>query len=760
MKMKKKLLSMSLALCLAFGSASALPQSYFADSTSISASADTTFSYGDFRYKVLSDGTVAVISYHNKTKTAVNVTVPSYISGKKVTVIESSAFWGELVSTVTIPEGITSIKSSAFRKCTATSISIPSTVTSINQNAFNSCGKLLKVVVNSANKNYSSSNGALLSKDGTKLFYVPSGYAVYTIPNGVKSIESYAIYNNNKLQILNMADSVTTIKSWAIEYNPLIKTINIGAGVTSLGGFNASGATTGGDFYHGLEKFADINVSASNKTFASYGGVLYNKAKTILIRCPEYKSKVTIAATATKIASYSFEHNKALTSLYIPNSVKTIDNSAFLGASALKSVILPYGLTTIEADLFMNCTSLASISIPSRVKTIQGSAFYGCKSLSSVVIPSSVTRIGTGAFVGCTALKDLYIPSSVTTIYDGTLGSDCKPVIYGKKSSKAEELAKSKKLTFMEISQPVTRYAGAGRYDTAKAISAEGVNSTSKPVILAYGLNYADALAGVPLASKLNAPILLTAKDAMPEETIGEIRRLGATKVYILGGTGAISTNVQKALESIKINVVRLAGTTRFGTATKIAKQVNSAPTEIFFVYGLNYADALSVSAVAALKKAPIIYLNKSGNIDTDTANYLKSVKGKVKNAYVIGGEGVISSAMMTKAANVLGLKVGSTIRRIYGANRYSTCIAVNKSFQGMFTGKAVCVATGTNFPDALAGGVLAAKKSSPLLLANSSLSAEQTSYLKSKKPSQIIAFGGTAAVPNSLIQKIGAASK
>ena len=213
-------------------------------------------------------------------------------------------------------------------------------------------------------------------------------------------------------------------------------------------------------------------------------------------------------------------------------------------------------------------------------------------------------------------------------------------------------------------------------------------------------------------------------------------------------------------LKKNNITVKRIAGTSRFGTATKIANEVNSKPTEIFFVYGFNYADALSVSAVAAIKKAPIIYLNKDGNIDADTAKYLKSVKGTVKNAYVIGGEGVISNAMMNKAASALGLKAGSTIRRIYGANRYSTCIAVNKSFQGLFTGNAVCVATGTDFPDALAGGVLAAKNKSPLLLADKSLSSEQTSYLKTKKPTQLIAFGGSAAVPNSLIYNIGAASK
>ena len=751
---------MALAICMVFGSASALPQSYLADSTSITASAVTYYKYGNFTYVILSDGTVKITNYYNKLKTAVNVVVPSSIGGRTVTEIESSAFWGERIAAVTISEGVKTIGSSAFRNSTATSISIPSTCTNINVNAFNSCNKLQKIVVSSANKTYSSSNGALLSKDGTKLLYVPSGVVNYTIPTGVKTVEQYAIHNNNILQTLNMSDSVTTFKSYSVEYNTALKTINFGAGVSSLAGFTASGNTSSGEFYHGLDKFAEINVSASNKTFASYDGALYNKAKTILLRCPQHKSKITIAASTKQIASYAFWNNKALSSVYIPNSAKTIGSSAFLNASALKSVILPYGLTTIDVCTFEGCTSLASIRIPSTVKTIKGSAFYGCKSLTSVVIPGSVTTINGSVFVGCTALKDIYIPSSVTTLYEGTFGSNCRPVIYGRKSSTAEELAKKKNLTFKEISQPFYRYAGAGRYDTAKTISAEGIGATNKTVVLAYGLNYADALAGVPFAAKLNAPILLTTKDALPEETLGEIKRRGATTVYILGGEGVIAPNVANVLKKNNINVKRIAGSSRFGTATKIAKEVNSAPSEIFFVYGFNYADALSVSAVAAIKKAPIIYLSKDGTLDADTAAYLKSVKGKVKNAYVIGGTGVISDSMLKTAGKALGLTAGNTIQRVAGSNRYTTCISVNKKFASSLTGTAVCVATGANFPDALAGGVLAAKKKSPLLLANSSLSTEQKSYLKSKKPKQIIAFGGTAAVPNSLIYNIGASSK
>ncbi|MBQ1904446.1 MAG: cell wall-binding repeat-containing protein, partial [Ruminococcus sp.] len=271
-----------------------------------------------------------------------------------------------------------------------------------------------------------------------------------------------------------------------------------------------------------------------------------------------------------------------------------------------------------------------------------------------------------------------------------------------------------------------SRLAGDNRFGTAAVISQTSY-TTAKTVILANGMNYADALAGVPLAKKLDAPILLTNTKALDTATADEIKRLKAEKVIILGGEGAVSADVEKSLQKMGLTTERIAGKTRFGTATAIAEKLNTDPTEVFFVYGLGYADALSVSPVAALKKAPIIYLTQDGELNADTAAYLEKLKGKVKKAYVIGGEGVISNDMLNKAASALGLK---TAARIWGANRYSTCIEVNKKFASTLTGKVMCVATGLNFPDALAGGVLAAKKAAPLFLTANSLSDEQTAYL------------------------------
>src|SRR5699024_5330260 len=91
------------------------------------------------------------------------------------------------------------------------------------------------------------------------------------------------------------------------------------------------------------------------------------------------------------------------------------------------------------------------------------------------------------------------------------------------------------------------RISGGLRFDTAVETSQSGWN-TADTVVLARGDEYADALAGVPLAYKLDAPILLTPKDALWEATADEIARLGAGKVVILGGKGAVSPAVEMAL--------------------------------------------------------------------------------------------------------------------------------------------------------------------------------------------------------------------
>lgn len=128
-----------------------------------------------------------------------------------------------------------------------------------------------------------------------------------------------------------------------------------------------------------------------------------------------------------------------------------------------------------------------------------------------------------------------------------------------------------------------------------------------------------------------------------------------------------------------------------------------------------------------------------------------------MKNAYIIGGKGVISDDMMSKAVKALGL---SKATRVSGSTRYETCVEVNKQFSDDMNGDMLCVATGTNFPDALAGGVYASKNSAPLFLVDGkatplSLSDKQKTYLKAKNAAIFAIFGGKGVVPDDHITEI-----
>ena len=194
-------------------------------------------------------------------------------------------------------------------------------------------------------------------------------------------------------------------------------------------------------------------------------------------------------------------------------------------------------------------------------------------------------------------------------------------------------------------------------------------------------------------------------------------------------------------------------------TAAEIAKRVNDKPAEVFFLYAGDYPDALSVSAVAARKNAPVLYLPTNGRIDAATQQYLDSVKGSVKNAYVIGGDGVISDAVMQNAADATGLETNETLTRVAGRNRYLTNLAVNYTFADVLTSNSICTATGKDFPDALAGGVLAAQKGAPILLVSDDLIEEQSDYLAKRAAIKVYVHGGTEAVSDELAHKIAKAA-
>ena len=299
----------------------------------------------------------------------------------------------------------------------------------------------------------------------------------------------------------------------------------------------------------------------------------------------------------------------------------------------------------------------------------------------------------------------------------------------------------------------VTRYAGSNRYGTAVEIS-KAAASSSEYVVIASGSSYADALAGVPLANALKAPILLSAKDSVDAGTMAQIKKLGATKAIILGGKGVVSDKVTNQLAAQKLSVERIAGSDRFETSVAIAQRLIEIkdPSGIFFVYFNGFADALSVGSLAGSTYSPILYIKGDGKLDATTKGFLDSLTSKVGYGIIIGGPKLISNA----AEQNIGSYFARTLRK-YGENRYETSLIVNSGFDKIepYT---PYIATGLNFPDALAGGVLAAQKGQPIYLVGTSLTENQTAALKKHEVKNIYVFGGNGAVSNELAYEAAAA--
>jgi hypothetical protein len=124
----------------------------------------------------------------------------------------------------------------------------------------------------------------------------------------------------------------------------------------------------------------------------------------------------------TSIGEFAFRDCSNLSSIIIPNNVKSIVGFAFYGCTSLTSITIPNSVTSIGNNAFSGCIGLTSVTIPNSVISIGDAAFYGCSGLASVTIPNSVTSIGESAFQYCTNLISVTIPKSVTSIGTSTFG--------------------------------------------------------------------------------------------------------------------------------------------------------------------------------------------------------------------------------------------------------------------------------------------------------------------------------------------------
>ncbi len=286
-----------------------------------------------------------------------------------------------------------------------------------------------------------------------------------------------------------------------------------------------------------------------------------------------------------------------------------------------------------------------------------------------------------------------------------------------------------------ESKDPV-RIFGDNRYDTAVEISKEGWDEADT-VVIARGDNFADALAGAPLAYKLDAPILLTREKGLEKSVINEIKRLGANKAIILGGTSAVPKFIAYQLEGLDLKVKRIYGDDRFETAANIQASLGGNPDKAVVASGMNFPDALSAASYAAENGYPILF-TKQDTVPKATELALRNVD----QAIVAGGESVVSEKAFSKLPDA---------KRYAGEDRFGTAASIATELN---PSQHVFIATGMDFADALTGSVLAAKQDAAMLLVKpDELPSETSEAIEELKADTYTILGGVNAVSDDVVE-------
>ena len=330
-----------------------------------------------------------------------------------------------------------------------------------------------------------------------------------------------------------------------------------------------------------------------------------------------------------------------------------------------------------------------------------------------------------------------------------------KYTITGDNEANLERLAKwmIKPLARVDI------LAGADRYETAVKIAKEyaGLTSVGEKITTSRGANanivlvngsaLVDGLAAAPLAAtktnevyvngrleNVSAPILLTESGSLPKATKTylkqvlanvQIGQLGKVTIHLVGGEAVLNKSLERELKGLGFDVERYGGDDREATSLAVADAMGTK-SEAFVVGANGEADAMSIAAVAAETKTPIIVSNFDG-LSEDALYELKGTE-----ATIIGGDKAVSKAdydaLKAEAKGVL---------RIEGEDRKATNAEIIKKYykNNFLNAKNIIVAKDGysgkgELVDALAAANMASEKNAPIVLATDSLSKEQINAL------------------------------
>ena len=233
------------------------------------------------------------------------------------------------------------------------------------------------------------------------------------------------------------------------------------------------------------------------------------------------------------------------------------------------------------------------------------------------------------------------------------------------------------------------------------------------------------------------------------------IQRTGSDPDYWFGYAGnpeASFGNPGAPPAPSSLAVSRYAGADRYATAAAVSAASFAPGVPVAYVAtGANFPDALAGSAAAAVRGGPMLLVSSAG-VPAATAGELTRLQpGQI---VVLGGSAVVSDATLQSLAPYA---TSGVVRRLAGGNRFETAAAI--SADTFASGVPVAfVATGSNFPDALAGTPVAGSQGGPVLLTGKTeLPAATAAELVRLQPARIVILGGSGVVSDGVASLLAA---
>lgn len=295
----------------------------------------------------------------------------------------------------------------------------------------------------------------------------------------------------------------------------------------------------------------------------------------------------------------------------------------------------------------------------------------------------------------------------------------------------------------------IVRFGGADRFATAASISRGTFSPGVSVLFVSTGRDFPDALAAAPAAARGGGPLLLVESNAIPAVTAAELDRLDPGRIVIVGGTSVVSDGVAGVLDAYDTGggVTRLGGANRYETSVAIS-QAHFAPGvgTAYVATGRNFPDALAAAAVAGRDGHPILLVDTDSAPDAVLSELARLAPGRI---VVVGGASVVSENVVQQLRGVTG-----NVQRIGGANRYETAALIAGASFG--PGAPTYIATGGNFPDALAGAVAAGRNGGAILLVTpSDVTGPSAGQLSRIRPASVVLLGASGVVGDGALTGI-----